>query len=48
MARAQREFVRYVYGIIVIDTHAFISGSVCAISFGETPVGSLFSGDQYS
>lgn len=34
MARAQREFIRRVYGIIVTDTHAtraFISGSVCAV-----------------
>lgn len=48
MARAQREFVRYVYGIIVINTHAFISGSVCAVGFEEAPVCSLFNGDQYS
>ena len=33
MAWAQRDFVRCVYGIVVIDTHArhaFISGSVYA------------------
>ena len=32
MARAQREFVRCGYGVIVTDTHGtreFISGSVC-------------------
>lgn len=48
MACAQRGFARYVYGIIVIDTHVFISGSVCTVGFAEPPVCSLFNIDQYS
>lgn len=48
MACAQREFVRYVYGIIVINTHVFIRGSVCVVGFEEAPVCTLFNVDQYS
>lgn len=48
MARAQRELVRYVYGIIAINTLAFISGGVRSVSFEEAPVCSLFNIDQYS
>lgn len=35
MACAQRGFARYVYGIIVIDIHVFISGGVCTVGFAE-------------
>lgn len=47
MVCAQREFVRYVYKIIVINTHTFISGSVCVVAFVKALVCSLFNADQY-
>lgn len=47
MAWAQRGFVRYVYRILVINTHVFISGSVCALGFKEALVCSLLNMDRY-